>query len=274
MRSKELSNNITGVTYLVYINGKPGTKHEDYISARWQVELLSKESPNNKYEIKKEVCQLEPAEPKTITEKWSNKYKRSINCNNPKGFSQRAHCQGRKKKINETIDKDNLDNFKIEFKKFLIFVKKQLNLDDLPKIKIKTSIENTQQPTFGRYNVTDNSLEVGIINRQLMDIFRTTAHEIVHYKQHLDSQGQSISGHTGSADENEANAVAGILMREYGQLRPDLFQEKPIIDEHIVKIKNKYRLVSKKSGRNLGTFDTKNQAKERERQVQYFKHKK
>lgn len=35
-------------------------------------------------------------------ESWSNKYKRSINCNNPKGFSQRAHCQGRKK--NEDID--------------------------------------------------------------------------------------------------------------------------------------------------------------------------
>ena len=29
------------------------------------------------------------------------KYKKSINCNNPKGFSQRAHCQGRKKKIGE-----------------------------------------------------------------------------------------------------------------------------------------------------------------------------
>lgn len=33
-----------------------------------------------------------------IDEKWSQKYKRSINCNNPKGFSQRAHCAGRKKK--------------------------------------------------------------------------------------------------------------------------------------------------------------------------------
>ena len=27
---------------------------------------------------------------------WSNKYKRSIDCNNPKGFSQKAHCAGRK----------------------------------------------------------------------------------------------------------------------------------------------------------------------------------
>jgi len=33
----------------------------------------------------------------TLDEKWSDKYKRSINCANPKGFSQRAHCAGRKK---------------------------------------------------------------------------------------------------------------------------------------------------------------------------------
>ena len=32
-----------------------------------------------------------------LEEKWSQKYKRSINCNNPKGFSQKAHCAGRSK---------------------------------------------------------------------------------------------------------------------------------------------------------------------------------
>ncbi len=36
-----------------------------------------------------------------MIESWSQKYKRSIDCNNPKGFSQRAHCQGRKKRMNE-----------------------------------------------------------------------------------------------------------------------------------------------------------------------------
>ena len=30
-------------------------------------------------------------------EGWSKKYKKSINCNNPKGFSQKAHCAGKKK---------------------------------------------------------------------------------------------------------------------------------------------------------------------------------
>lgn len=36
-------------------------------------------------------------------EKWSQKYKKSIDCNNPKGFSQRAHCQGKKKKMQESL---------------------------------------------------------------------------------------------------------------------------------------------------------------------------
>ena len=37
---------------------------------------------------------------KLVEKKWSKKYKRSIDCNNPKGFSQKAHCAGRKKKEN------------------------------------------------------------------------------------------------------------------------------------------------------------------------------
>jgi hypothetical protein len=36
-------------------------------------------------------------EDEVLSEKWSQKYKKSINCSHPKGFSQRAHCQGKKK---------------------------------------------------------------------------------------------------------------------------------------------------------------------------------
>jgi hypothetical protein len=38
-----------------------------------------------------------------INEGWSQKYKSSINCSHPKGFSQKAHCAG-KKKHNESIE--------------------------------------------------------------------------------------------------------------------------------------------------------------------------
>ena len=33
-----------------------------------------------------------------LTEKWTKKYKKSIDCSHPKGFSQKAHCAGRKKR--------------------------------------------------------------------------------------------------------------------------------------------------------------------------------
>lgn len=43
-----------------------------------------------------------------LNEKWSEKYKRSIDCSHPKGFSQRAHCQGRKKTEEQLMKEDAL----------------------------------------------------------------------------------------------------------------------------------------------------------------------
>lgn len=44
-----------------------------------------------------------------LLEKWSNKYKKSINCKRPKGFSQKAHCAGRKKKRGKRMYKEIQD---------------------------------------------------------------------------------------------------------------------------------------------------------------------
>jgi len=43
-----------------------------------------------------DIKQVWPEE-QELDEKWSQKYKSSINCANPKGFSQKAHCAGRNK---------------------------------------------------------------------------------------------------------------------------------------------------------------------------------
>ena len=81
-----------------------------------------------------------------ITEKWSAKYKRSINCNNPKGFSQRAHCQGRKK--NESLEPSDIhklaDEKKIKWDNDPEFLKlsQQLtgikHLDDMNQKQLQT----------------------------------------------------------------------------------------------------------------------------------------
>jgi hypothetical protein len=54
----------------------------------------------DKLSLEEQLRILEHVDGEKLTEAWSKKYKDSINCSNPKGFSQKAHCDG-KKKINE-----------------------------------------------------------------------------------------------------------------------------------------------------------------------------
>jgi len=53
-------------------------------------------------DIRKVFSHMGRQEEGEVTEKWSQKYKKSINCNNPKGFSQRAHCQGKHSEMKES----------------------------------------------------------------------------------------------------------------------------------------------------------------------------
>ena len=46
-----------------------------------------------------------------IEEKWTEKYKKSIDCKNPKGFSQKAHCQGRKKENKEATGSGSVGQY-------------------------------------------------------------------------------------------------------------------------------------------------------------------
>ena len=49
-----------------------------------------------------------------LNESWSQEYKDSIDCNNPKGFSQKAHCAGKEKReVNEESFHGNKYSFTI-----------------------------------------------------------------------------------------------------------------------------------------------------------------
>ena len=96
---------------------------------------------------------------------------------------------------------------------------------------------NTPQLTLKPHNDTsalgytdmrDGSVTVVVGDRHQMDIMRTLAHELVHCKQ---MESYEPDGATGSDDENEANAMAGVLMREWGQQNPHLFTEEDNMDE-------------------------------------------
>ena len=59
-----------------------------------------------------------------------------------------------------------------------------------------------------------------------------------------------------------------------GKYAPALFKavRQGMLLEHIVKHGDEYRILSKKTGKNMGTFPTKAAAKKHEREIQYFKH--
>jgi hypothetical protein len=109
---------------------------------------------------------------------------------------------------------------------FVDFCVKELKIKHMPRVKLR---RDPQWPaihkTFGRYNDENKTLEVAWGQRHIMDVLRTVAHELTHKHQH-EREGHRMgpdAGETGSPYENEANARAGVLMRDYGRLHPEYF---------------------------------------------------
>lgn len=125
--------------------------------------------------------------------------------------------------INEA--KMSVDSFKDLLTTFVDFVVEKIELESSPKIILKATEDFSQQAiTFGTFNMKSEETTVSITNRHPMDVLRSVAHELVHHKQKEDGRLEEDSGETGSDIENEANAVAGIIMREFGKANPHLFE--------------------------------------------------
>lgn len=108
---------------------------------------------------------------------------------------------------------------------FLPIAIAHLELDHIPKIKLVKSLDDT---TFGRYVDNEKVIYAVVANRNPVDILRTIAHEMVHYKQGQDEQLHNDSGETGSPIENEANAEGGVIMREFNEQFPQYLQSKSV----------------------------------------------
>lgn len=111
---------------------------------------------------------------------------------------------------------------------FIEYAAKQLELESLPKFDFKFDTKRSvEHHSFGGYG--DKHITITVTNRHIMDVCRTLAHELVHYKQDLnhDLDGDD-PGATGSPQENEANARAAVIMRNWGKMHPELFDKESI----------------------------------------------
>ena len=109
---------------------------------------------------------------------------------------------------------------------FIDFAAKALDLQKVPKITFSDDQELAKNMhSLGSYNPKSDELLVVKGPRLTADILRTLAHELVHRKQDELNPLSKEDGATGSPIENEANAAAGVILRQFGKYRPEIFEE-------------------------------------------------
>ena len=101
-------------------------------------------------------------------------------------------------------------------KHLLTICKHELELESLPKIRLLDY--SLGSSSFGEF---DGEIKVVTKDRHPIDIMRTLAHELVHFKQLKDNI--ELDGNDGSDTENAANALAGTIMRKFAHQYPDYF---------------------------------------------------
>jgi hypothetical protein len=127
------------------------------------------------------------------------------------------------KKIKILLKLDpKISNFSIEkvyeMRNFLKYCALVLDIKgDIILSLINNKHENLETLASYAYlpEVEEDEIFIRAGGRHIVDIMRSVAHELVHKKQKEKNQLRDGSGKTGSAHENEANSVAGIIMRDY-----------------------------------------------------------
>ena len=112
--------------------------------------------------------------------------------------------------------------------KFLPFAAEYLGLKTFPKFDLERQVDSPDQPTFGEFKNRSRVIHLAIENRHPMDIVRTLAHELVHYRQLLGHELDAHSGATGSKEENEANVEGAKMLRIFAQRYPEYFDAQAV----------------------------------------------
>lgn len=115
------------------------------------------------------------------------------------------------------------DKRKEQVERFIQWTMKKLDIDtEPPSIEFSDKKEEKGQHHTGRFQGSTNTLYVYTYNRNLIDILRTVAHELTHYKQNLKGALTGNQAYPGSPAEQQADSVAGYLIKIYGKMHPEI----------------------------------------------------
>jgi Zn-dependent peptidase ImmA (M78 family) len=98
---------------------------------------------------------------------------------------------------------------------FVDFVVNYLSIKGTFTVHIVDSRENNDITTTAYYQDSNKKVVILGRNRMLLDILRSLAHELVHKRQYEEDRVKPPIQDVGGEIEDEANAVAGILIKLY-----------------------------------------------------------
>tara|TARA_B110000285_G_scaffold24563_1_gene23677 strand:- start:1126 stop:2436 length:1311 start_codon:yes stop_codon:yes gene_type:complete len=142
-----------------------------------------------------------------------------------------------------------------DYDKFISYVIDELNIELPPTVYVEKEPSSDYTGGTYRYKGGDERIKVRSKGRSLMDILRSLAHELVHHKQKEDGRFKDKEVITdipeiGGVIEDEANAIAGRLIKKYGKKNKDLYEQVMVKKGDVLKsdifkfLSNRYKLYS------------------------------
>jgi hypothetical protein len=125
----------------------------------------------------------------------------------------------------EFITESTFQDHEAQLRDFVAWCVEKLDIKQaLPKIRFQDAKEGPDQHRTGYYDDAEDIMWIYTGNRNMIDIMRTVAHELTHRKQHEDNRVHGDQAYPGSPIEQEADAVAGYLMKLYGKMHPEIIE--------------------------------------------------
>lgn len=125
----------------------------------------------------------------------------------------------------QQVSEESVDSREEQIRDFMLWCKNKLKLkQELPNIEFSDKKDSQDMHHTGYYNDHEDKLWIYTGNRNLIDILRTVAHEFTHRKQGEQGRIDPDQSYPGSPIEQEADAVAGYLMKIYGKKHPEIVE--------------------------------------------------
>ena len=128
--------------------------------------------------------------------------------------------QSMKQDVTEGLTESTLSDHEDELREFVKWTCDKLKIKEPPRIEFQDSKDSEPQTKTAHFDPTDKIIWIYTGNRNLADIMRSVAHELTHRKQDEKGQVNQEQNYPGSPIEQQADAVAGYLMKLYLDKKP------------------------------------------------------